>query len=201
MCPGPPFGRKSGPATTARSILQGETPGKTQLSRPGRGRVRLYLIRHGKAASASRCDRDADRELTGHGREQCRRIALAFRTLEIRCEAVFASPLTRARASAEFLVAAGVAPLVEELDELAPGGSLDALLPRITQWRDDRRGDLALVGHLPSLALWAEQLVWGEERGRLHLPTAGVIGIELPADGRVIGGSLLFWLTSPALLP
>lgn len=163
--------------------------------------MRLYLVRHGKAASASPSGRDADRELTGHGREQCRQLALAFRTLDLRCEVVFASPLVRARASAEILVTAGVAPLVEELDELAPGGCLDALFPRITQWRDDRCGDLALVGHLPSLALWAERLVWDEERGRLHLPTAGVIGIELPADGRVIGGSLLFWLTSPALLP
>ncbi|NCO69226.1 MAG: phosphohistidine phosphatase SixA [Acidobacteria bacterium] len=163
--------------------------------------MRLYLIRHGKAGSASPSGRDADRGLTGHGREQCRRLAHTFRALEIHCKTVFTSPLRRARASAEILVASGVAPFLEELDELAPGGPLDSLLTHVTQWRDDRFGDIALVGHVPDLVTCAERLVWGEGRGRLHLPTAGVISIELSTDGRIIGGSLLFWLTSPTLLP
>jgi phosphohistidine phosphatase len=55
------------------------------------------------------------------------------------------------------------------------------------------------VGHQPDLASWAEQLTWGDDRQRLLLKKAGIIGLLIPDEGNPLGKSTLFWLTSPRL--
>lgn len=159
--------------------------------------MRLYLIRHGTAAGAAS---DRDRRLSGRGGDEVARLARRLRDLGIRWEVIVTSPLTRARETAEILRAAGLAPRVDDAAELAPGGELAAWLPALAAWRDARHGDVAAVGHLPALTEWAERLAFGESRGRLVLPPAGLIALEVPDDGGLLGGCELFWLTSPRLL-
>lgn len=159
--------------------------------------MRLYLIRHGKAAEAPS---DRERPLSGVGRDEAVRLARRLSALGVRCELIVSSPLLRARQTAEILRGAGVAPEVEEAAELAPGGDLAAWLPFLAAWRDAGRGDLAAVGHLPALARWAEQLAFGEARGRLALRPGGVAALLLPDSGSLTGSCELFWLTSPELL-
>ena len=90
--------------------------------------------------------------------------------------------------------------VVEEAPELAPGGDLATWLPFLVAWRDARRGDIAAVGHLPGLVQWAEQLTFGEVRGRLTLRPGGIVALALPEGGGLLGACELFWLTSPSLL-
>ncbi len=160
--------------------------------------MRLYLIRHGKAAEAAS---DYERRLSAQGREDSARVGRRLCDLRVRCELIVTSPLPRARETAEILHAAGVAPAVEEAPELAPGSDLSTWLPFLAAWRAAGRGDLAAVGHLPALAQWAAQLTFGEPRGRLALRPAGVAALELPKADALLGSCELFWLTSPALLP
>jgi phosphohistidine phosphatase len=159
--------------------------------------MRLYLIRHAKAADAPS---DRDRPLSAEGTDHAARLAHRLHQLGVRWELIVASPLTRARETAEILRAAGLAPLTQEATELAPGGELAAWLPFLAAWRDAGHGDLAAVGHLPSLVDWAEQLVFGEARGGVVLKPAGLVALEVPGEGSLVGRCALFWLTSPRLL-
>lgn len=163
--------------------------------------MRLYLIRHGKAVSTELAPSDAERPLSPEGHEGIERTAMRLRSLGVEWELIITSPLVRARQTAEILCGAGLAPSVQEAGELGPRGDLAAWLPFLASWRRERRGDLAAVGHLPNLALWAESLVWGEEKERIVLKPGGIIGLELPEGGSIPGNCSLFWVISPKLLP
>ncbi len=163
--------------------------------------MRLYLIRHGKAVSAELAPSDGERPLSPEGREGIERMAKRLRSLGVEWELILTSPLVRARQTAEILCGAGLAPSVEEAAELAPACKLAAWLPFLVSWRREGRGDLAAVGHLPNVALWAGSLVWDEEKERIVLQPGGIIGLELPEGGSIPGNCSLFWVTSPRLLP
>lgn len=163
--------------------------------------MRLLLIRHAKAEDAAIWSSDAVRPLAPEGRRQAEHLGHRLVELGLACEQLLASPLLRARETAELLRGAGAAPDPEEWDVLAPGSDLHELVPTLTRLRDADVARVGLVGHLPSLANWAEELVWGEVRGRLVLKPAGVVGLELPDSGSLVGRCALFWLSSPKLLP
>ncbi len=163
--------------------------------------MRLFLIRHGKAVSAEIVIADSERPLVAEGRKQVMRLAQRLQGLSIRCTLIQTSPFARARETAAILREAGLARQAEVVMELAPAGELTDWLPSLTAWRDAKRGDLAAVGHFPNLAHWAESLAFGEAHGRLVLKAGGVIGLEVPQSGALLGNCELFWLSSPALLP
>jgi len=163
--------------------------------------MRLYLIRHGKAVSAEIVIADSERPLVVEGRKQVMRLAQRLQGLSIRWTLIQTSPFARARETAAILREAGLARQAEVAVELAPAGELTDWLPFLTAWRDAKRGDLAAVGHFPNLAHWAESLAFGEAHGRLVLKAGGVIGLEVPQSGALLGNCELFWLSSPALLP
>lgn len=129
--------------------------------------MRLYLIRHAKAAPGHP---DELRPLTPEGREQAR--LLAERIAAERPEAVVTSPLLRALETAEVLARA--CGLEAEADErLAPGAnSADARAA--AAGRGER---VVLVGHQPDLGRIAAALTGGDEPG---FPTAGMAVIDLP---------------------
>jgi phosphohistidine phosphatase len=163
--------------------------------------MRLYLIRHGKAVSAEIVIADSERPLVAEGRKQVMRLAQRLQGLSIRWALIQTSPFVRARETTAILREAGLAPQAEAAAELAPAGELTDWLPFLTAWRDTKRGDLAAVGHFPNLAHWAESLAFGEAHGRLVLKAGGVIALEVPQSGALLGNCQLFWLSSPALLP
>ncbi len=129
--------------------------------------VRLYLVRHAKAAPG---DPDELRPLTPEGREQARLLAerLAAETID----AVVTSPLLRARETAEVLGrACGLEAVPDE--RLAPGASSgDARLA--AAGRGER---VVLVGHQPDFGRIAAALTDGVEP---PFPPAGMAVIDLP---------------------
>lgn len=162
--------------------------------------MRLYLMRHGKAEEASSSQSDAERALTGEGRDEVLKVARRLWEARVRCSLVLTSPLVRARETAELVQAQWGGVTLEEAVELAPGGDLTAWLPWLSRWRGKDGGDLLLVGHAPGLGDWAETLVWGRAQGRLAVKKAGVVGVLLPEHGEAVAHCELFWLTSPKLL-
>jgi phosphohistidine phosphatase len=129
--------------------------------------VRLYLIRHAKAASG---DPDELRPLTPSGREVARRLGeeLAGEGIEL----VLSSPLLRARDTAELIAKACGAPM--ETDErLAPGASAVEVRAAI-EGRGER---VAVVGHQPDCSHIALVLT-GKDPG---FPAGGMAKLDLPA--------------------
>lgn len=163
--------------------------------------MRLLLIRHGKAEDASAWPTDAARPLAAEGCRQVERLAARLVELGLRSDLLVTSAIRRARETAELLSAGGAGPRPEEWEPLAIGPELAVIAPTFDAWRRQEAACVALVGHMPTLADWAEELVWGEPRGRLILKPAGVIGLDLPESGSLAGRCTLFWLTSPKLLP
>ncbi len=105
----------------------------------------------------------------------------------------------RARETAEILAVAGLAERVEEAAFLAREHRVEVLVDELEVWRPVG-GDLALVGHEPTLSRWAETLVWGDCHDKLALRKAGIVAVELPPSGHLVGRCALLWLTSPKLL-
>lgn len=163
--------------------------------------MRVLLIRHGKAEDASAWPTDAARPLAAEGRLQVERLAARLVEIGLRSDALLTSPIRRARETAELLAAGGAGPKPEEWEPLAIGPELAVIAPTFDSLRRQEVSCLALVGHMPTLADWAEELVWGEPRGRVVLKPAGVVGLDLPDSGSLAGRCSLFWLTSPKLLP
>ena len=132
--------------------------------------MRVYLCRHAEAAPG---DPDEQRELTADGRRQARELGERLAALAEPPVAVLASPLVRARQTADAIALATGAPLRLE-PALAPGATLDALREALT----GADGPVATVGHQPDCSEIA-QAATGSDPG---FPPGGYIALELSAD-------------------
>ncbi|MEA5618514.1 phosphohistidine phosphatase SixA [Cronbergia sp. UHCC 0137] len=163
--------------------------------------MELYLIRHGIAEEHQPGLKDQERQLTKEGRQKTEKVAQKLIKLELNFDLILTSPLSRARQTAEILIAAKLSSQLEESSHLAPDGNIENWLK---DWYYPQnypaKTQLALVGHEPCLSSWAEILLWGEVKERLVLKKAGMIGIKLPETGSPLGRSQMFWLTSPKYL-
>ena len=163
--------------------------------------MEVYFIRHGIAADRADYPQDEDRPLTERGREKTKQVARRLREIGISFDLILTSPLLRATQTAAILQKTGLSQEVEEFSPLAPHGDFQTWENWLCQWCYNRkRSYLALVGHQPDLANWAEILLWGEIQGKLVLKKAGAMALELPREGTIVGKSQLFLLTSPKWL-
>lgn len=109
--------------------------------------MRVYIIRHGKAAQDSASGGDDDRALKGRGRRQAawlgEWLAGEGRTPEV----VVSSPILRAQQTAEIIVEMCGAPLrlEEDLSTRSQAGRVVDLLGR------QEAESVAIVGHNPTL--------------------------------------------------
>lgn len=162
--------------------------------------IEVYFIRHGIAAERGTYANDEERPLTPEGDRKTRQIAQRLTELSLAVDLILTSPLIRAHQTAEILRNHRLSETVEEFAALSPDGSFHSWLTWLDEWRQSARQGLALVGHQPDLGDWAEQLIWGESRGRLILKKAGIIGVKVPKTGNPVASSELFWLTPPRFL-
>lgn len=159
--------------------------------------MELYLIRHGIAQEREIGVPDEVRSLTDKGRDKTRQVARRLADLGVQFELILTSPLVRSQQTAKILLDCQLSQNVIESAHLAPDGSIYSWLDWLKAQQYPQQTHLALVGHQPNLGQWAEILVWGEDRAKLILKKAGIIGITLPETNSPIGQSQLFWLTSP----
>ncbi len=155
----------------------------------------LYLIRHAEAVPHGDPNfEDDDRPLVDAGRAQARALGRALAARGIRFDAVLSSPLPRALATAEELLAGMNAQGTEikTHSSLAPGGKsrkLDRLLLKT------EGESIALVGHQPDLGLYAGRLI-GSKKAALALAKPGVACIECHEPAGKECGELR-WLITP----
>ena len=142
----------------------------------------LLLLRHGIAEVRRPGLPDHGRALTAAGRRRTEAVLEKLVALGLGVERLIASPLLRARQTAEIAVAAGLAPALELATALEPGG--DAL-PLLAAWLAPapaagpalRPLRLALVGHEPDLGDLAARLI-GAPAGSIPLRKAGLALLE-----------------------
>jgi phosphohistidine phosphatase SixA len=132
--------------------------------------VRLYLVRHAEAAPG---EPDELRALTSRGRKDAGKLGAKWRDDGVALDAVLASPLLRARETADALArAAGVEAETDE--RLAPGATADDVRAVV-----EGRGEaVAVVGHQPDCGQIAAALTGGPEP---PFRTAGWLEIDLDA--------------------
>jgi len=162
--------------------------------------MNLYFMRHGIAVSRDGAEihSDEERPLSPEGTKKMRRAAKGLMTLEIPFDRIFTSPLLRARQTAEIIAEVlDMEGHLEELRELAPGGSAERLLSSLSAYREKKR--LLLVGHQPLLGETASFLLAKDMGIEISLKKSGLCRIEsddLPPEG----GSRLHWILTPRQL-
>lgn len=142
----------------------------------------LLLLRHGIAEERRPGRPDHGRALTAAGRRRTEAVLEKLVALGLGVERLVASPLLRARQTAEIAVAAGLAPALELATSLEPGGDVFPLLaawmaPATAAGSDPRPRRLALVGHEPDLGNLAARLI-GAPAGSISLRKAGLALLE-----------------------
>jgi phosphohistidine phosphatase len=112
-------------------------------------------------------------------------------------EVVATSPLVRCRQTAEIVCdRVRPAPELVELETLAPGSDLDALV----EWTNSQPADvLAWVGHAPDVDRLASALL-GAPSGTLRFRKGAVAALEFPEAEVAPAGGELQYFVAPALL-
>jgi phosphohistidine phosphatase len=141
---------------------------RVPTTRPYASRVRLFIVRHAKAADG---EPDESRPLNEKGRKQARKLGKQFVADGIRPDAILTSPLLRAHeTAAEIGSAVGVVP--ETDGRLAPGADADAVRAAAAG-----RGEVVVVvGHQPDCGQIAAELSGGPEPA---FPAAGVFAVDV----------------------
>ena len=156
----------------------------------------LYIIRHAEAQALGEggIKDDADRPLTEAGHAQCGPLAAALQRQGVRLERVVASPLLRARQTAEGLLQ-NLAPPTPELhlcDHLKPGGKRR----KLTRFLYGLGGNaIAIVGHMPDLSFYAGWLI-GSKMAQIEIAKAGMVCVHFE-DEPDKGAGVLHWLVTP----
>ncbi len=162
--------------------------------------MNLYIVRHAHAVTLQppELEADEDRPLSEQGREQVQALAAAIRHAGIRFNRMVASPLLRARQTAEDLQRALLLPpeTVEISETLAPGASRKQLAKHLRRLAAD---SVAVIGHEPDLSRFLSWLI-GSKRAQIELAKGGMASVICEEPPRKKAGRLE-WLLTPAWLP
>lgn len=168
--------------------------------------MNLYLMRHADAGVPRENPvLDAKRSLVKEGKQQCMLMAGVLAALKAQIDVVIASPLKRARQSAQFVATEiGIESPVLISPALAPDGDYPALQQLISE-HSSREGVL-LVGHNPNLHQYIAKLLangnGSNGNGHNHLPGGGSIRLRKGGIARIDLAkrpAQLQWLIDPRL--
>jgi phosphohistidine phosphatase len=138
----------------------------------------VTLIRHGTAGPAAA---DHLRSLTESGRAEAEALGRALHAREIRFDRMVASPLVRARQTAEAVARqVGLGVTLREDAGLVPEGYSDDVVALLRTLEAEGSKDVALVFHMPLIAMAAGVLL-GEKVGGFK--TAQALRLELTGNG------------------
>src|SRR5258707_14958842 len=105
--------------------------------------MNVFLFRHAEAEDRSSTGKDADRVLSRKGRESAKVVAAALARLE-QIEAIWHSPMARAKETASFAVKEFSKASLWETPSLLPEASPNQVLDEISHRQP---GEVLLVGH------------------------------------------------------
>jgi phosphohistidine phosphatase len=152
--------------------------------------MNLYFLRHGDALSQAADD--ASRPLSPLGRLQATIAGRTLARLKIVPGLVLASPLLRARQTAELVMKELHLTALETTEYLTPTTDPRQLVAELNA---RAQASVLLVGHLPSLQTAASLIVSGTRDAGLRVMTGTLIGVETPPRVEY-GSGVLQWLFS-----
>ncbi len=163
--------------------------------------MELLVIRHadaGDAAAFARGGRpDDERPLSPEGRKKMHQAARGLREIAPDIAVLAASPLVRARQTADIVAEEYGGLGIETVPALRPMQAPAALVEWLARREPD--GLVAVVGHEPHLSTTVGWLLAGEARGLLDLKKGAAC--LLSTDGRWgPGAAILRWSLTPGQL-
>ncbi len=159
--------------------------------------MRLILIRHAPAEERTSARRDYERRLTVQGRRRMHVAARALKALVPDVSFVAASPMVRARQTAEIVARQYDAAEVLSLPALSPGSNPRAMLAWLKQQSPD--ATVVAVGHEPGLGIMASWLLAKRRKSFLLFKKGAACMIEVAGEPAT-GAGRLVWLLTPAVL-
>lgn len=158
----------------------------------------LYIVRHAWAGQHGdpQYPDDSLRPLTEKGAKRFRRMAKRLVKRGFAPSVIATSPLVRCRQTAEILAERlADRTVLAELPELAPGATVDKLLP----WtRQQLAEEVAWVGHAPDVGRMVAELIGsGDASVEFAKGAVAAIGFDVPAAPRQ--GRLLWLVTADTL--
>jgi phosphohistidine phosphatase len=160
----------------------------------------IYLLRHAEADPLGESNhyRDEERALTEGGQRQMLAVAKGLKPLGIQFNLIAASPLVRARETAEIIAKVFKYDHPVSLwEELCPGARPSSVFERFNSLK--ATDSILLAGHEPDMGLLASHLLVGS--GKVHMPfkKAGLCLIQVDQIPPLLPGELK-WMIPPKIL-
>lgn len=158
--------------------------------------MQIYLLRHGIAEDAKPGGPDAERPLTGEGRDKLRRVLKRARTADLDPSLILSSPYRRAVETAA--VAAEVLGYKGEIvrtQALVPEASPFDAWEEIRKRKDERA--ILLASHEPLMSSVAAFLL-DSPALRVEMKKAALVRIDCDRFGPKAGG-VLKWMLTPGV--
>ena len=159
----------------------------------------LLLLRHAKAEPDAGADGDHGRRLTDRGRRNAGAIGRLLERADLAPDLVVSSTAARALETAELAIESGGFEVSVRETRALYNSSVERTL-EVVRGIKGKVETVLLVGHEPTWSDLASALAGG---GRLRLPTAGVVVLELEIDAWAEIGpksAVLAGLITPALV-
>lgn len=158
--------------------------------------MNLYLLRHAEAVSPEDSIPDPERSLTADGVRTMKKSGLGMRALKIKVDLVLASPLVRARQTAELAAEAlGMKRKIGVAHSLAPEADPEAMIAELAQ-KHAARKNILLVGHEPHLGHLASLLLTGTTDLPVAFKKGGLMALKLDS-APCKGSATLKWFLTP----
>ena len=139
--------------------------------------VELFVLRHGKAEARAMGAGDAERVLTGQGREEIKTMGRWMVTMGYTFDLIATSPLKRARETAEIIGSTSKHEHgIQVWDILSPGGDPDSVIRQIALTGGD--GSVLIIGHEPLLSTIISRTISGDGRASILLAKGGFARIK-----------------------
>lgn len=157
----------------------------------------LLILRHGEAGRHSLSPGDSKRPLTSEGRQEITDLSNGLKSLEIKLDRVFTSPLLRAKQTAEIVTKSlKYKGKIEDLDSLKPEGSKLEFYSILSKLKQD--SVVLVVGHEPYLSEMMSEAI-SQSGCRINLKKAGMARVRVTSTLPKIKGELR-WLLTPRFL-
>ena len=154
----------------------------------------LLILRHGEAGRHSLSPGDSKRSLTSEGRQEIVDLSNGLKSLGIKLDKVFTSPLLRAKQTAEIVTKSlKYKGTIEDLNSLKPEGNRLEFYSVLSKLKQE--SVILAVGHEPYLSEMISEAI-SQSGCRINLKKAGMARIRVISTLPKIKGELR-WLLTP----
>ena len=159
--------------------------------------MRICFLRHGPAVPAGTTGiSESDRPLTSRGRKKTFRAVQGIKSLDLKIQEIYTSPLRRALETAEILAKVVKKARMKTINQLLPESSPNALAEFL---KKSKAQVVAIVGHEPAMTHALAHFLGTDRAGSYELKKAGMALVNVEKWAPRPNGTLELLLTPSAL--